>query len=426
MRRTRVNQETPYGAVRMAVVDISLNSVKLLISTKQMNSKIDFDKDESTINILSRTLKNKGVIEGEELDNLIDLVGQYLGVALKYCEPRFTKIISTDVLTKAENKDRITELIEKVWYEKVEDALREKVRFWEKEILKPKKNEAKTSSAKDPDRAKKDFDKFTKLIMERFGCSLDVFFENTEQVKKYVFEEFKPEIIVYSKEEAMKLYYGLILNDVQRSHAKKFPKNSTIVDLTGDYLSIVKCCGGEIESVTELPIGILSYTSKYIKDGNIEKKAIGSIRVPAQKFFQNNFPDVTDSLIFIGGNAINIARICREVPVNRSNDIHGYEIGAANLVTLLEGMCALSYKKRNTLIGLQEGRQNSILSACIIFLEFMDALGVEKAILSTYGLRHKVIIDLLEKNFDNEKKRREFEEFKIKYPEYTVTEKVKD
>lgn len=417
MRRTRVNQETPFGAVRMAVIDISLNSVKLLISTKQLNSKVDFDKDESTINNLSKVMRTKGAIEGADLENLLEIVSQYLFVALKYCEPRFTKIISTEILSNAKNKKEIIERIEKIWYERVENALIERVKFWEKEIQKPKKIDMKTTSVKDPDKAKKDFEKFKNLIKERFDCTIEEFFDNKELLKSFVYDSYKPEIIVYPKDEAIKLFYRLILNDIQRPFAKKFTPNSTVVDLTGEFLSVIQFKDGKMISEKQYPIGILPYTAKYVKDGNIEKKSIGALREPAKKFFANNHIEVTNHVIFIGGSAINLARICREVPVTRSNDIHGYEIGRQNLVTLLEGMCALTYKKRNTLIGLQEGRQNSILSACVILLEFMESIGLDSAVLSIYGLRHKVIIDFLEKNFVTEKAKRELEEYQQKVAE---------
>ncbi|MBQ0105219.1 MAG: hypothetical protein KBT47_04190, partial [Armatimonadetes bacterium] len=419
MRRTRVNQETPFGAVRMAVIDISLNSVKLLISTKQLNAKIDFDKDESTINLLSKTLRTKGVIDGEALDILLEITDQYLAVALKYCEPRFTKIISTEVLSESKNKKEIIRKIEEIWFERVEYALRERVKLWEKEMRKPKKLSEKSTSAKDPDKVRKDFEKFKNNVSEKYNLSLEEFLDDTALVKKYVREEHKPEIIVYSKTESTKLYYGLILNDIQKSQAKKYSPNSTIVDLTGDSLRIVQCKNGKIISDEDLSIGILSYTSKYVKDGNVEKKMIPQIKAPAKQFFEKNKKvEIPENLVFIGGSAINLARICREVPVTRSNDVHGYEIERADLHTLLEGMCALTYKKRNTLIGLQEGRQNTILSACVILLEFMESVGAEKAVLSTYGLRHKVIIDMLEKNFATEKAKRELEEYEAKVAEY--------
>ena len=421
MRRTRVNQETPFGAVRMSVIDISLNSVKLLIATKQMNGKIDFDKDESTINLLSKIVRNKKSIKGEAYDNLMECLNQYLQIALKYCEPRFTKIVSSEVLTEVENKDEILERINSLWFERVETALYDRIALWEKEMKKPKKTESKPSSTKDPDKVRKDFMRFIDHIRDKYNLELSEFLENRDLVLEFIHDEYQPDITFYSRDECIKLYYNLIFNDIQKTHRYKFTPNSTIVDLTGDSINVVQCEGGEIVSQEIFNIGILNYTEKYIKDGNIEKKDIPLIRKPAHKFFNDNMDiAIPENLIFVGGNAINIARICREVPVTRSNDVHGYIIRKADLEELLEGLCALSFKKRNTLIGLQEGRQNTILSACVILLEFMDRVGEEEGVLSTYGLRHKKIIDLLEENFEIEKKKRDFEEFKAKYPEANI------
>lgn len=419
MRRTRVNQETPFGAVRMSVLDISLNSIKLLIATKQLNSKIDFDKDESTINYLSKTLRTKGEIVGEDLEITLSIIEQYLAIALKYCEPRFTKIISTEVLSLAKNKKSIIKQIEKIWHERVEVALVDRIRLWEKEMLKPKKTEVKSTQTKDPDKVRKDFERFKNKIKNLYNISIEEFLEDKELFKKFCFENYKPEIIVYPKNKATELYCNLITNDIQKPHVKKFSQNSTIVDLTCDDLRIIQLDKEKISDDKEYNIGVSHYTNKYVKDGNVEKKFIPLLRKPAEKFFANNMDfKLTNNLVFIGGNAINLARICREVPVSRSNDVHGYTICRKDLETVLEGLCALNYKKRNTLIGLQEGRQNSILSACVIFLEFMYAIGVEHAVLSTYGLRHKIIIDFLEKNFIKEKAKREIEEYELKLAEY--------
>ena len=99
-------------------------------------------------------------------------------------------------------------------------------------------------------------------------------------------------------------------------------------------------------------------------------------------------------LIAIGGSVINLARVWKEVTVEKSKDVHGKILTKDDVEFLLEGMCALSPAKRKTLIGLENERADSIISGGIILLAFMNYIGANDVTISTSGLRHVIATDL--------------------------------
>jgi len=337
MRRTRLNTDKPHGAIRVAIIDVGSNAVKLLISSKLLNGKIYFDKDISVVNKIASKLDEVGEITGESLERLTKCLDDYIKLARNYCDLENIKLISTTIFRKA---------------------------------------------------------------------------KNAKALKQMIFDNWGLEIEILSEERECELMFDCILND------KKIIKHMTeltVFDLAGGNMDMSTALNGKILTKRCLPMGVLGFTEQYIGQSEIDPKEITQLRKYARDFFEEQLNhDIPQNIIVIGGSAINLARICREIPENRTEDIHGYELRIDNLEILLDGMCALSAKKRNTLIGLQEGRYDSIVSACIIFLEFLIKAGVNSAVVSTYGLRHKVATNLLEelsaKEAEERKKLAELEE----------------
>lgn len=224
--------------------------------------------------------------------------------------------------------------------------------------------------------------------------------KNSKEILNYIKEIFKYEIRIIHTEEECQLTFECVAGD------KKIVGNQstlfTALDIGGGTVDIINGKGSEMMYKETIPCGIVNITEKFFCmsrpcQSDI-KSCIDYIKNLAEKSIEEDTLS-TGRLVAIGGSAVNLVRILKEIPAEKTEEIHGRLLTKDDIEMLIEGMCALSIDKRKTLIGLEKGRHESIISGGVMLLAFMDFLGVSSVTISTRGLRHVIAKKNIEKNF---------------------------
>lgn len=216
--------------------------------------------------------------------------------------------------------------------------------------------------------------------------------KNGNHVIDLIFERFGIKTIIISPEEESLLTFRCVASDTSIVKGETL---FTVIDIGGGTSEMITGDKSHIYYRKSFNCGIVGVTEKLLfMDKPSQNELMDSIACVKEIISSQLEGMVFGRLIAIGGSVINLARVWKEVTVEKSKDVHGKILTKDDVEFLLEGMCALSPAKRKTLIGLENERADSIISGGIILLAFMNYIGANDVTISTSGLRHVIATDL--------------------------------
>lgn len=101
-------------------------------------------------------------------------------------------------------------------------------------------------------------------------------------------------------------------------------------------------------------------------------------------------------VVGVGGSAVNVARMLREVPCEHYMKVHGAIVTAAELRGLIEKLRGMRVEERRGLVGLDPERADVILPGAMILEAALGVLGREEMVVSVRGVRHGLLYEMLE------------------------------
>jgi exopolyphosphatase/guanosine-5'-triphosphate,3'-diphosphate pyrophosphatase len=94
-----------------------------------------------------------------------------------------------------------------------------------------------------------------------------------------------------------------------------------------------------------------------------------------------------ENLVGIGGTVRNLAKIDMHRTEHPLHLLHGYELPADRLETILGELAGRTMKRRAQTSGLNPDRADSVIGGSVVLLEIMTALGVDRIVVSSRGVR---------------------------------------
>ena len=100
------------------------------------------------------------------------------------------------------------------------------------------------------------------------------------------------------------------------------------------------------------------------------------------------------ALVGTAGTITTLAAMALQLPTYEPARIHNYRLGLPTVVELEARMLACTKEQRRGWLGLEAGREDVIVAGTIILRGVMEGLGFSECLVSDYGLREGILLDL--------------------------------
>lgn len=99
---------------------------------------------------------------------------------------------------------------------------------------------------------------------------------------------------------------------------------------------------------------------------------------------------------FVGtaGTITTLAAMAQQLPAYEPARIHNYALNLATVQKLEQDLCSRTKTQRRGMPGLEAGREDVIVAGVLILRTVMETLGYQECLVSDYGLREGILIDL--------------------------------
>ncbi len=216
---------------------------------------------------------------------------------------------------------------------------------------------------------------------------------NREELIDRVQRQFSLGLEVLSEAEEARLSHLAVDEDPMLG---KFDGNQATVDVGGGSTELTLASSNRTLQSASVKLGAVRLTERFLDADTPTNAMIEEAKEYALDMLLGAVGKFeADRVVGIGGTAVNLARIWHEIPEDKTEEAHGSSISHSNIKALIEGMCALTLEKRRTLVGLEPERADIIVAGAIIFDALLDVLGRDEMVVSTRGLRHGILYELL-------------------------------
>lgn len=178
-----------------------------------------------------------------------------------------------------------------------------------------------------------------------------------------------------------------------RSAAHHFPRSGRLLvaDIGGGSLELIGAVDGRIRLTDSLPLGAVRLTELALP--------LPDLRDRIRRALQGAIPGTDWSgsrVIGSGGTVANLASmLLARRGLRAGKAIHGTEITAAELDSLLAALAGMSPEQRRQVPGLKPERADIIVAGLAVVAELLDRIGAAGVILNRYGLREGMLLEML-------------------------------
>ena len=158
--------------------------------------------------------------------------------------------------------------------------------------------------------------------------------------------------------------------------------------------------------VTEsTPLGVVHMTERFVEHDPPTQQEVRSlrvwIRVHLQEMLEGWKGRKQPSLVVgVAGTPTTMAALHQRVREYRHELVHGYQMGLQEIEALTSKLLGLTTAQRLALPGMEEGREDLIVSGAILLEESIKAFGCDQLLVSDCGLLEGVLMEMVEENAD--------------------------
>jgi len=209
--------------------------------------------------------------------------------------------------------------------------------------------------------------------------------------------------VITGEEEAQLTFLGVsrMLRGVLSPTCDDRLKSSLVIDIGGGSTEIIMTRPGAEPEMLSLPLGAVYLTERFIVHDPPSREELELLRrmVRAELSMHDKILGQYPAGILIGtaGTVTTLAAMEQELKEYDPDKINRFILSR----TAIDGIVALlsrsMLKERKNIPGLESGREDIILAGAIVAQEIMERYGHTVMVVSDWGLREGVIIDLYDK-----------------------------
>lgn len=174
--------------------------------------------------------------------------------------------------------------------------------------------------------------------------------------------------------------------------------NLLIVDIGGGSTEYVSVSKGRISGAVSINMGVVHFTDGYLRSDPPTEEEITVVRGEVRRLLAENARHMStvDSTRFVGtaGTVTTLAAIHQGLAEYDPSKINNYTISRGEIGRMFEFLRAIPIKERSDIPGLAPGREDLIIAGTVILMESMDYFALNELVVSDYGLREGLVLDL--------------------------------
>jgi exopolyphosphatase/guanosine-5'-triphosphate,3'-diphosphate pyrophosphatase len=209
-------------------------------------------------------------------------------------------------------------------------------------------------------------------------------------------------IVISGEDEARLTLMGVArsLENHRKISGEKL-ENALIIDIGGGSTEIIVTAHGRDPTVFSLPLGAVYLSERFIKHDPPDQKELEIIRCTVRSFLGKIAIEIQPSreLFFAGtaGTITTLASIVLGLEAYNPDRINGSVLEGKAIDNIVYKLSQMTVKERSFIRGLEPGREDIILAGAIVTQEIMLFIGNSSLVVSDWGLREGIVLDLYEK-----------------------------
>jgi exopolyphosphatase/guanosine-5'-triphosphate,3'-diphosphate pyrophosphatase len=218
--------------------------------------------------------------------------------------------------------------------------------------------------------------------------------KNSDEFIRKVKEKTGLEIkIISAKEEAEKTALGILIG-------LNPPESALMVDIGGGSTELIFARDGKPSLVRSLNLGVVYLADKHMKSDPPEDKELTQMAEEISKEIDlevRRFKKLfSENTVFIGtaGTVTTLAAMSQNLKRFEHRKIHNTRLNIEKINEIFSIISSIPAKERVKYHPFEPSRLDIIVPGTLILLKLMYAFGFKEVIVSNYGLREGVLLDL--------------------------------
>ncbi len=153
--------------------------------------------------------------------------------------------------------------------------------------------------------------------------------------------------------------------------------------------------------VHSIPLGVVTLTEQMLSADHLSQQQVARARARIRSQVESvraQLGDVHNSeLIGTAGAVTTMAAMVQKVATYERARIHNFRLSLDAVRALEKEVAARTLAQRQEMPGLEAGREDVIAAGVLILRTVMEEFGFEECLVSDYGLREGVVLDLVGK-----------------------------
>ncbi|WP_454063277.1 Ppx/GppA phosphatase family protein [Candidatus Nitrospira salsa] len=176
------------------------------------------------------------------------------------------------------------------------------------------------------------------------------------------------------------------------------------LDIGGGSTECIRISGDGPPVVTSLDIGVVRVTERCFQSDPPQEQDV----IAAEQLIKDHLRPLQQglsahayvTLVGTAGTVTTLAAMAQQLARYEPARIHNYWLTLEKIRELEYVLRSRSSDQRTHLSGLEAGREGVIVAGTIILRTIMETLGFARCLVSDYGLREGILIDLMNKKYN--------------------------
>jgi exopolyphosphatase / guanosine-5'-triphosphate,3'-diphosphate pyrophosphatase len=178
-------------------------------------------------------------------------------------------------------------------------------------------------------------------------------------------------------------------------------ESALVIDIGGGSTEITMTHPAREATMVSLPLGAVYLTDRYIKNDPPKPAEIALLkREVRDKLEQCNSMMISGpakALVGTAGTITALAAMDLRLAEYDPGKINGHVLARETVGTIVQQLSVSTLKERRFLPGLETGREDIILAGAVVTEEIMERFGFSTMLVSDWGLREGIVLDLFER-----------------------------
>ncbi|MDA8098697.1 MAG: Ppx/GppA phosphatase family protein [Nitrospiraceae bacterium] len=179
---------------------------------------------------------------------------------------------------------------------------------------------------------------------------------------------------------------------------------SLVFDIGGGSTELIVTREGTVISGRSLHLGAVYLTEHYLRTAPPDRKDLETLgnavrtelHLWAEELRSRTGGDPSQISMVAGtaGTVTTLAAMDLQLEAYDAHRINGHVLSRGAVDSMVERLAASSLPERRRIAGLEAGREDIILAGAIVCREILDLCGKDRLLVSDWGLREGILIDL--------------------------------